>query len=223
MILVPAAVPRTAPAFQRPIDPRRRPPVLAGLTVETLPPGAHVEQRTTAVAELVTVVLAGRLEAAGRILGPGDTLHHPPGGTCRLNALRGTPTAILTVQPVRAVEPGRIPAQRGSSPERNAWQRVAVTSMALAAGEGHEPLRRPSSDAFIVVLSGTGALVGEHERTAFFPGDLAYLRAGERYGLRADPQGPVMVLVGRIGCPDPSADHPVDSVRSVRPRSRRSH
>ncbi|MEE1787591.1 cupin domain-containing protein [Streptomyces sp. SP17BM10] len=220
MILVPAAVPRTAPAFQRPIDPRRRPPVLAGLTIETLPPGAHVEQRSPADAEFVTVLLAGRLEAAGRILGPGEALRHPPGSACHLTALRGAPTAILTVQPVRVEEPGNIPAQRSSSSERSAWQGVAVTSVTLAAGEGHEPLRHSASDAFIVVLSGTGTLVGENGQAALFPGDLAYIRAGESHGLRADPQGPVTVLLGRVWYPAPSGGLLVDGDR---PRSCRSH
>ncbi|MEV7025970.1 hypothetical protein, partial [Kitasatospora sp. NPDC093558] len=76
MILVPAAVPRTAPALQRPVDPRHRPSVRAGLTVETLPPGVHVEQRPPVDTDSVTVVLAGRLGAAGRILGPGVAVHH---------------------------------------------------------------------------------------------------------------------------------------------------
>lgn len=220
MIVVPVAVPRTAPALQRPIDPSRRPPVLAGLTIETLPPGAHIEQRPPAGAESVTVVLAGRLAAAGRILGPGEALHHAPGSACRLTALRGAPTAILTVQPVRVEESVNIPAQRRSSSDRMAWRRVAATSMTLAAGEGHELLRYPASDAFIVVMSGTGVLLGEYGEVSLFPGDLAYVRAGERHGLRAGPQGPVTAVLGRVGCPDPPTDHLADSDR---PRPCRSH
>ncbi|MGW2546774.1 hypothetical protein ACWC5I_39380, partial [Kitasatospora sp. NPDC001574] len=55
MILVPAAVPRTAPAFRRLIDPFHLPSVHGGLTVETLPPGVRVEQHPSRVAESVTV------------------------------------------------------------------------------------------------------------------------------------------------------------------------
>ncbi|MED7949890.1 cupin domain-containing protein [Streptomyces sp. BE303] len=106
MILVPAAVPRTAPAFRRLIDPFHLPSVHGGLTVETLPPGVRVEQHPSRVAESVTVVLSGRIRSAGRVLGPGEGLYHPPGSSCGITALPGAPAAVLTVRP-RAVADDR--------------------------------------------------------------------------------------------------------------------
>ncbi|MEV7025977.1 cupin domain-containing protein, partial [Kitasatospora sp. NPDC093558] len=156
----------------------------------------------------------------GRILGPGEALHHPPGSACRLTALRGAPTAILTVQPVRSAMAANVPAQRRSSSERGARRTVAVTPMTLAAGEGHEPLRYATSDAFILVMSGTGTLLAEGGEVALLPGDLVYVRAGERHGFRAGPQGPVTALFGRVGAPDPAGGHPADSDR-LRARSSR--
>ncbi|MEU6235323.1 cupin domain-containing protein [Kitasatospora sp. NPDC047058] len=106
MILVPAAVPRTAPAFRRLIDPYHLPSARGGLTVETLPPGIRVEQHPSRVAESVTVVLSGRIRSAGRILGPGEGLYHPPGSACGLTALPGAPAAVLTIRPRPSAGPG---------------------------------------------------------------------------------------------------------------------
>ncbi|MFC5662189.1 cupin domain-containing protein [Kitasatospora misakiensis] len=100
MILVPAAVPRTAPAFRRLIDPQHLPSAHGGLTVETLPPGVRVEQHPSRVGESVTLVLSGGIRSAGRVLGPGEGLYHPPGSSCGLTALPGAPAAVLTVRPV---------------------------------------------------------------------------------------------------------------------------
>ncbi|MFG3052023.1 cupin domain-containing protein [Kitasatospora sp. NPDC048239] len=99
MILVPAAVPGTAPAFRRLIDPELLPSAHGGLIVETLPPGVRIEQHPSRVAESVTVVLSGRIRSAGRILGPGEGLYHPPGSAGGLTALPGAPAAILTARP----------------------------------------------------------------------------------------------------------------------------
>ncbi|MFD0272950.1 cupin domain-containing protein [Kitasatospora sp. NPDC127111] len=110
MILVPAAVPRTAPAFRRLIDPYHLPSARGGLVVETLPPGIRVEQHPSRVAESVTVVLSGRIRSAGRVLGPGEGLYHPPGSACGLTALPGGPAAVLTVRPRPSA--GQRPAPR---------------------------------------------------------------------------------------------------------------
>ncbi|MFF2074029.1 hypothetical protein ACFVXG_04655 [Kitasatospora sp. NPDC058162] len=202
MILVPAAVPRTAPAFQRLIDPGRQPSVRAALTVETLPPGVRVEQLSRESVESVTVVLAGRLSAAGRILAPGEVLHHPPGSSHRLTAVRGAPTAVLTV---RAVLPAAdIPAQRagsGSVGFTRSAGRIVVDTVVLTPGQDHGPYAETAADAFLVLLSGTGVrldLAGGGE-VPLFPGDLVYLRAGERYGLRAGAGGAPTLVRGRVG------------------------
>ncbi|WP_380281060.1 cupin domain-containing protein [Kitasatospora purpeofusca] len=100
MILVPAAVPRTAPAFRRLIDPQHLPSAHGGLTVETLPPGVRVEHHPSRVGESVTLVLSGGIRSGGRVLGPGEGLYHPPGSACGLTALPGAPAAVLTVRPL---------------------------------------------------------------------------------------------------------------------------
>ncbi|MFE2108835.1 cupin domain-containing protein [Kitasatospora sp. NPDC059463] len=110
MILVPAAVPRTAPAFRRLIDPQHLPSAHGGLTVETLPPGVRVEHHPSRVGESVTLVLSGGIRSAGRVLGPGEGLYHPPGSVCGLTALPGAPAAVLTVRPLAV--PGDRPAPR---------------------------------------------------------------------------------------------------------------
>ncbi|MER7703585.1 cupin domain-containing protein [Kitasatospora sp. NPDC097605] len=110
MILVPAAVPRTAPAFRRLIDPQHLPSAHGGLTVETLPPGVRVEHHPSRVGECVTLVLSGAIRSSGRVLGPGEGLYHPPGSSCGLTALPGAPAAVLTVRPLAV--PGDRPAQR---------------------------------------------------------------------------------------------------------------
>ncbi|GAA1395175.1 hypothetical protein GCM10009639_30030 [Kitasatospora putterlickiae] len=110
MILVPAAVPRTAPAFRRLIDPQHLPSAHGGLTVETLPPGVRVEHSPSRVGESVTLVLSGGIRSFGRVLGPGEGLYHPPGSSCGLTALPGAPAAVLTVRPLAV--PGDRPAQR---------------------------------------------------------------------------------------------------------------
>ncbi|MEV7771072.1 response regulator transcription factor [Kitasatospora sp. NPDC086791] len=124
MIVVPAAVPRTAPVFRRLIDPEQRPAVRAGLTVETLPPGVRIDQLPYESAESVTVVLSGRLFAAGRILTPGEAMHHRPGSSCRLTAARGAPTTVLTVRPTPPR--GGVPAQRSGPEPASAWRQVDV-------------------------------------------------------------------------------------------------
>ncbi|MFJ7243999.1 hypothetical protein ACIQWA_05055 [Kitasatospora sp. NPDC098652] len=201
MILVPAAVPRTAPVYQRLIDPERRPSVRAALTVETLPPGVRVEQLPCESVESVTVVLAGRLSAGGRILSPGEALHHPPGSGHRLTAVRGAPTAVLTVRPVLSA--AHIPTQRAGSrllgPVRSA-RRIAVDTVLLAPGGQHGPYAVTAVDTFLVLLSGADARLGLADREVpLFPGDLVYLRAGERYVLRAGAGGPVTAVRGRVG------------------------
>ncbi|MFF4814230.1 hypothetical protein ACFY2K_06555 [Kitasatospora sp. NPDC001309] len=201
MILVPAAVPRTAPVFQRLIDPGHRPAVRAALTVETLPPGVLVEQLPCEPVESVTVVLAGRLSAGGRILSPGEALHHPPGSSHRLTAVRGAPTAVLTVRPVRSA--ADIPVQRGGSralgPVRSA-RRIAVDTVLLAPGGQHGPYAVAAVDTFLVLLSGADARLALDDREVpLFPGDLVYLRAGERYVLRAGAGEPVAAVRGRVG------------------------
>ncbi|MET8699475.1 cupin domain-containing protein [Kitasatospora sp. NPDC004723] len=110
MILVPAAVPRTAPAFRRLIDPRHLPSAHGGLTVETLPPGVRVEHHPSRVGESVTLVLSGGIRSSGRVLGPGEGLYHPPGSSCGLTALPGAPAAVLTVRPLAVV--GDLPVPR---------------------------------------------------------------------------------------------------------------
>ncbi|MFB6892767.1 cupin domain-containing protein [Kitasatospora sp. NPDC056327] len=113
MILVPAAVPRTAPAFRRLIDPQHLPSARGGLTVETLPPGVRVEHHPSRVGESVTLVLSGGIRSAGRVLGPGEGLYHPPGSSCGITALPGAPAAVLTVRPLAV--PGDRPARRPSA------------------------------------------------------------------------------------------------------------
>ncbi|MFD8702080.1 hypothetical protein ACFV1W_05535 [Kitasatospora sp. NPDC059648] len=145
MILVPVAVPRTAPAFRRVIDPEQRPSVRAGLTVETLPPGVRVDQLPCESVESATVVLAGRLSAGGRILSPGEVLHHPPGSRHRLTALCGAPTAVLTVRPVLAA--AELPAQRTGSRPAGPERRITVDTVVLpppARPAGRSPRPRPT-------------------------------------------------------------------------------
>ncbi|WP_030234359.1 cupin domain-containing protein [Streptomyces sp. NRRL S-350] len=218
MIVVPAAVPRTAPVFRRLIDPEQRPSVRAGLTVETLPPGVRVDQLPYGSAESVTVVLSGRLFAAGRVLTPGEALHHRPGSTCRLAAVRGAPTALLTVRPV----PSRsdIPAQRSGPATARAWRQVDVDSVELEPGGLCGPYEDRAADAFLLVLSGPGAFLGDLGEVPVFPGDLVYVRAGERYGLRAGSRKPVTAVLGRIGAPGavPGAARDAGPVRSERVR-----
>ncbi|WP_049652283.1 hypothetical protein [Kitasatospora sp. MY 5-36] len=199
MILVPAAVPRTAPAFQRLIDPEQRPAVRAGLTVEALPPGVRVEQLPYESVESVTVVLSGRLLAAGRILSPGEALHHRPGTSYRLTAVRGAPTAVLTVRPTppRAV----IPAQRSGSAPAPSWRQVEVGTVRLDPVGVCGPYADRAADAFLVVLSGACSFLGELGEVPLLPSDLVYVRAGERYGLRAGRRGPVTAVLGRVGTP----------------------
>ncbi|MFJ6771041.1 hypothetical protein ACIQOV_08740 [Kitasatospora sp. NPDC091257] len=199
MILVPAAVPRTAPAFQRLIDPEQRPAVRAGLTVEALPPGVRIEQLPYESVESVTVVLSGRLFAAGRILSPGEALHHRPGTSCRISAVRGTPTTVLTVRPVppRAA----IPAQRSDSAPAASRRQVEVGTARLDPCGTCGPYTDRAADAFLVVLTGAAAFLGELGEVLLLSGDLVYVRAGERYGLRAGRRGPVTAVLGRVGAP----------------------
>ncbi|MFD4657603.1 hypothetical protein ACFWP2_18475 [Kitasatospora sp. NPDC058444] len=199
MILVPAAVPRTAPAFQRLIDPEQRPTVRAGLTVEALPPGVRVEQLPYESVESVTVVLSGRLFAAGRILSPGEALHHRPGTSCRITAVRGAPTTVLTVRP--APLRGTIPAQRSDSASAASPRQVEVGIVRLDPGGTCGPCADRATDAFLVVLSGAAAFLGELGEVLLYSGDLVYARAGERYGLRAGRRGPVLAVLGRVGAP----------------------
>ncbi|MER7581380.1 hypothetical protein [Kitasatospora sp. NPDC097691] len=221
MIVVPAAVPRTAPVLRRLIDPEQRPFVRAGLTVETLPPGVRVDQRPHGCAESVTVVLSGRLAAAGRILCPGEALHHRPGTGYRLTAVRGAPTAVLTVRPTPPR--GDIPAQRSGPEPARAWRQVDVGTVDLDPGGLCGPYEDRAADAFLLVLSGTGAFLGELGEVPLFPGDLVYVRAKERYGLRAGSRGPVTAVLGRIGAPGAESGPEWDTrpMRSgrVRPQS----
>ncbi|MER6298284.1 hypothetical protein ABT247_01765 [Kitasatospora sp. NPDC001539] len=201
MILVPAAVPRTAPVLQRLIDPDRRPGVRAALTVETLPPGLHLAQRPCESVESATVVLSGRLSAAGRVLFPGQLLHHPPGSSHRLTALPGSPAAVLTVRPVPSA--AAVPAQRGGTGAYGPVRRIAVDTVRLAAGAEFRPCAEPAADAFLLPLSGAGGLLGgDGGEALLLPGDLVYVRAGERYVLRAGAGGPVTAVLGRIGLLD---------------------
>ncbi|MET8539792.1 hypothetical protein ABZW03_03920 [Kitasatospora sp. NPDC004799] len=199
MILVPAAVPRTAPAFQRLIDPEQRPGVRAGLTVEALPPGVRVEQLPYESVESVTVVLSGRLFAAGRVLSPGEALHHRPGTSCRISAVRGAPTAVLTVRPT----PRRVavPAQRSDSAPGSNWRQVEVGAVRLDPDGTCGPYADRAADAFLVLLSGAAVFLGELGEVPLLAGDLVYVRAGERYGLRAGRRGPVTAVLGRVGAP----------------------
>ncbi|WP_316524683.1 cupin domain-containing protein [Kitasatospora brasiliensis] len=199
MILVPAAIPRTAPAFQRLIDPEQRPAVRAGLTVEALPPGVRVEQLPYESVESVTVVLSGRLFAAGRVLTPGEALHHRPGTSSRLTAVRGTPTTVLTVRPT---PPGAaIPAQRSDSTPTQSWRQIDVGTVRLAPGATCGPYSDRAADTFLLLLSGAAVFLGELGETPLLPGDLVYIREGERYGLRAGRRGPVTAVLGRVGAP----------------------
>ncbi|MFE4970748.1 hypothetical protein ACFRAR_01360 [Kitasatospora sp. NPDC056651] len=201
MILVPAAVPRTAPAFQRLIDPEHRPAVRAALTVEALPPGVGVDQLPHESVESVTVVLSGRLFAAGRILSPGEALHHRPGTSCRLTAVRGTPTTVLTVRPTRAPARAAIPAQRSdSAPARN-WRQVEVCAVRVDPDATYGPYTDRAADAFLLLLSGPAVFLGDLGEVPLLPGDLVYLRAGERYGLRTGRRGPATAVLGRVGAP----------------------
>nr|BFD94413.1 hypothetical protein KitaXyl93_57730 [Kitasatospora sp. Xyl93] len=199
MILVPAAVPRTAPAFQRLIDPEQRPAIRAGLTVEALPPGVQVEQLPYESVESVTVVLSGRLFAAGRILSPGEAMHHRPGTSCRISAVRGAPTTVLTVRPapLRAA----VPIQRSNSAPAASWRQVEVGTVRLDQDGVCGPYADRAADAFVVVLSGAAAFLGELGEVPLLAGDLVYVRAGERYGLRAGRRGPVTAVLGRVGAP----------------------
>ncbi|MFI6152755.1 cupin domain-containing protein [Kitasatospora sp. NPDC051170] len=206
MILVPVAVPRTAPVFQRVIDPDQRPSVRAALAVETLPPGARAEQLPCQSVESATVVLAGRLRAAGRTLLPGEVLHHAPGSSHRFAAPRGgAPAALLTVRLVKAEKAGpqgpNIPAQRGGSRSSGSTaRRIAVETVELAAGEECGPYTEAEADTFLVLLSGSGVHLGSDGREVpLFTGDLVYVRAGERYGLRAGAGSPAAVVRGRVG------------------------
>ncbi|GHF34486.1 hypothetical protein GCM10018790_10250 [Kitasatospora xanthocidica] len=221
MIVVPAAVPRTAPVFRRLIDPEQRPSVRAGLTVETLPPGVRVDQLPCESAESVTVVLSGRLSAAGRVLSPGEALHHRPGSSWRLTAVRGAPTTVLTVRPTPRRE--SVPAQRSGPEPARAWRQVDMGTVDLGPGGLCGPYEERAADAFLVVLSGVGAFLGELGEVPVFPGDLIYVRAKERYGLRAGSRGPVTVVLGRIGAPgaESGPEWDVQPMRSgrVRPQS----
>ncbi|WP_030057835.1 MULTISPECIES: hypothetical protein [Streptomyces] len=218
MIVVPAAVPRTAPVFRRLIDPEQRPTVRAGLTVETLPPGVRVEQLPYESAESVTVVLSGRLFAAGRVLSPGEALHHRPGSTCRLTAVRGAPTAVLTVRPV----PSRadIPAQRSGPEAARPWRQVEVGTVGLEPGGLCGPFEDRAADVFLLVLSEPGVFLGELGEVSLYPGDLVYARAKERYGLRAGSHQPVTAVLGRIGAPgaDPGPEWDIKPMHSGRAR-----
>ncbi|MBD0675600.1 cupin domain-containing protein [Streptomyces sp. CBMA156] len=198
MILVPAAVPRTAPAFQRLIDPKQRPAVRAGLTVEALPPGVRIEQLPYESVESVTVVLSGRLFAAGRILCPGEALHHRPGTSCRISAVRGAPTTVLTVRPTPRAD---IPAQRSDSRSARSWRQVDVGTARIDPGGTCGPYRDRAADAFLLVLAGAAVFLGDLGEESLLPGDLVYVRAGEQYGLRVGRRGPVTVVLGRVGAP----------------------
>ncbi|MFE6050615.1 hypothetical protein ACFQ6N_07670 [Kitasatospora sp. NPDC056446] len=221
MIVVPVAVPRTAPVFRRLIDPEQRPFVRAGLTVETLPPGVRVEQLPYESAESVTVVLSGRLFAAGRILSPGEALHHRPGSSVRLTAVRGTPTTVLTVRPTPLR--GDIPAQRSGPEPARAWRQVDVGTVDLDPGGLCGPYEDRDADAFLLVLSGVGAFLGELGEVPLYQGDLVYVRAKERYGLRAGSRKPVSAVLGRIGAPgaESGPEWDIRPMRSgrVRPQS----
>ncbi|MER7765368.1 cupin domain-containing protein [Kitasatospora sp. NPDC096140] len=221
MIVVPAAVPRTAPVLRRLIDPDQRPSVRAGLTVETLPPGVRVDQLPFETAESVTVVLSGRLEAAGRILSPGEAMHHRPGSSCRLTAVRGAPTTVLTVRPTPSR--GAIPAQRSGPESAKAWRQVDVGVVDLDPGGLCGPYEDRAADAFLLVLSGAGAFLGELGEVPVRTGDLVYVRAHERYGLRAGSHEPVTVVLGRIGAPgaESGPEWDIKPMRSgrVRPQS----
>ncbi|RKT11594.1 hypothetical protein BX285_5548 [Streptomyces sp. 1114.5] len=221
MIVVPVAVPRTAPVLRRLIDPEQRPSVRAGLTVETLPPGVRLDQLPYGSAESVTVVLSGRLSAAGRILSPGEALHHRPGSTCRLTAVRGAPTTVLTVRPT----PSRagIPAQRSGPGPARAWRQVEVATVDLEPGGLCGPFEERAADVFLLVLSGPGVFLGELGEVPLYPGDLVYARAKERYGLRAGSHRQVTAVLGRIHAPgaEPGPEWDVKPMRSgrVRPQS----
>ncbi|MFE4512821.1 cupin domain-containing protein [Kitasatospora sp. NPDC056783] len=201
MILVPAAIPRTAPAFQRLIDPEQRPAVRAALTVEALPPGVRIDQLPYESVESVTVVLSGRLFAAGRVLSPGEALHHRPGTSCRLAAVRGTPTTVLTVRPTSTAPRVAIPAQRSdSTPARN-WRQVDVGTVRLDPGATCGPYTDRAADAFLLLLDGPAVFLGDLGEVPLRPGDLVYVRAGERYGLRTGRRGPATAVLGRVGAP----------------------
>ncbi|MEU9040378.1 MULTISPECIES: cupin domain-containing protein [unclassified Kitasatospora] len=221
MIVVPAALPCTAPVFRRLIDPEQRPSVRAGLTVETLPPGVRTDQLPYESAESVSVVLSGRLAAAGRILSPGEALHHRPGSSCRLTAVRGAPTTVLTVRPTPSR--GGIPAQRCGPESARAWRQVEVSTVDLNPGGLCGPYEDRAADAFLLVLSGVGVFLGDLGEVPVYPGDLVYVRAKERYGLRAGSRKPVTAVLGRIGAPgaEPGPEWDVELMRSgrIRPQS----
>ncbi|MFF2042639.1 cupin domain-containing protein [Kitasatospora sp. NPDC058170] len=137
MILVPAAVPGTAPAFRRLIDPEHLPSAQGGLVVETLPPGVRIEQHPSRVAESVTVVLSGRIRSAGRVLGPGEGLYHPPGSAGGLTALPGAPAAILTVRPRTDARPSPVaPTPLSKRPEAPRPYAVPLAPAPGGAAEG---------------------------------------------------------------------------------------
>lgn len=202
MILVPVAVPRTAPVFQRLIDPDQCPAVRAALAVETLPPGAKGARPSCPSVESATVVLAGRLRADGRTLLPGEVLHHQPGSSHRLAAPRGgAAAALLTVRLASAVRTGSsIPSQRVGPQAFGAARRIAVEAVELAAGEERGPSTEAEADTFLVLLSGTGTYIGQGGgEVPLFMGDLVYVRAGEPYGLRAGADSPAVLVHGRVG------------------------
>ncbi|MGW6912649.1 cupin domain-containing protein, partial [Kitasatospora sp. NPDC054939] len=228
VILVPAAVPGTAPAFVRLVDPHRLPDAHGGLTVETLPPGVSVEQSPSHRAESVTLVLSGRLRAAGRVLAPGEGLYHPPGSSCALTALPGRPTAVLTVRPrpsgrtaqhrpdpVPLARPAAGPAARPGRGVRVGWlatagtvgaRRVAVARSDFEPGARQELHRHPRADEFLLVLEGGGHHLTAHPEVEvpLHRGDLMFVPAGEWHGFRSHPDTPTVVLHGHLGAADPA-------------------
>ncbi|MEV6977349.1 cupin domain-containing protein [Kitasatospora sp. NPDC093806] len=224
MILVPAAAPRTAPAFRRLIDPQHLPSAHGGLTVETLPPGVRVEQHPSRVGESVTLVLSGGIRSAGRVLGPGEGLYHPPGSSCGLTALPGAPAAVLTVRPLAV--PGDQPAPRpypvpfapprpdtcvaGSSGMAVRWlatddtvgaRRLTVAASIFTTGGRQDLHRHPHADEFFLVLSGGGSHLTDSAEVPLRAGDLVFVPAGEWHGFRTGPAGPTAALHGYLGAP----------------------
>ncbi|MGW4891882.1 cupin domain-containing protein [Kitasatospora sp. NPDC004240] len=227
MILVPAAVPGTAPVFRRLIDPSHLPAAHGALTVETLPPGIRVEQHPSHRAESVTVVLSGRIRAAGRILGPGTGLYHPPGSSCGLTALSGVPAAVLTVRPrpvaraaphLREPVPLDRPANRPNASdgppgplvrwlatERTVGARRVTVAAAVFAPEGGYGLHRhPRADQFFLVVEGGGHHLTETGEVPLHRGDLVFVPAGEWHGHRPRPGTATVALYGYLGAASPA-------------------
>jgi len=227
MMLVPSAVPATAPVTRRLLGPDLAPDALGALTVETLPAGARQER--TVDPESATVVLAGRITLGPDPLGPGDCRHHPHGSTATLTALDDT--VLLTVHAIEGDNPrgagngalrkaaslqppadrrlhaGRPPtsALHGSEQMGIRWLvtspdgRLTLATSVFTPGGSHSLHRHPAADEFFLVLAGGGEHLTDRGHVRLSAGELVYIPAGEWHGYRTHPGVTTTALYGYLG------------------------